>query len=159
MTDKRLCQVTHRRTPVDEVLKLVDRYRSRHEDWYAKYFYVWYCRDGSGRGYTWVKNQLQEARRVPIASKRVAYRKRREHSPWPGIMVHQDGSTHELGAGVTLGFDRHACPTIVEVMDDATNEHYSMFFVEEEGTHSSFRGVREVIEARGLFHSPRLPCQ
>jgi hypothetical protein len=27
-------------------------------------------------------------------------------------------------------------------MDDATNEHYSMFFVEEEGTQSSFRGVR-----------------
>jgi len=34
-------------------------------------------------------------------------------------------------------------------MDDATNEHYSMFFVEEEG----IRGVREVIEARGLFSS------
>ncbi len=36
-------------------------------------------------------------------------------------------------------------------MDDATNEHYSMFFVDEEGTQSSFRGVREVIETRGLF--------
>jgi hypothetical protein len=38
-------------------------------------------------------------------------------------------------------------------MDDATNEHYSMFFVEEEGTASSFLGVRDVIEARGLFAS------
>ena len=38
-------------------------------------------------------------------------------------------------------------------MDDATNEHYSMFFVEEEGTRSSFRGVQEVIEERGLFSS------
>ncbi|MEO1767025.1 hypothetical protein V6E02_07360, partial [Thiobacter sp. AK1] len=37
--------------------------------------------------------------------------------------------------------------------DDATNEHYSMFFVEEEGTASSFLGVKEVIEARGLFAS------
>ena len=36
-------------------------------------------------------------------------------------------------------------------MDDATNEHYSMFFVDEEGTQSSFRGVQEVIETRGLF--------
>jgi hypothetical protein len=36
-------------------------------------------------------------------------------------------------------------------MDDATNEHCSMFLVEEEGMQSSFRGVREVIEARGLF--------
>jgi hypothetical protein len=38
-------------------------------------------------------------------------------------------------------------------MDDATNEHYAMFFGEEEGTASSFRGVREVIERRGLFAS------
>ena len=35
-------------------------------------------------------------------------------------------------------------------MDDATNEHYSMFFCEEEGTQSSFKGMREVIEAHGL---------
>jgi hypothetical protein len=56
-----------------------------------------------------------------------------------------------MGAGAALGFDCDACPELVEGMDDATNEHYSMFFVEEEGTQSSFRGVREVIEARGLF--------
>jgi len=36
-------------------------------------------------------------------------------------------------------------------MDDVMSEHYSMFFVDEEGTQSSFRGVREVIEAHGLF--------
>ena len=40
---------------------------------------------------------------------------------------------------------------LIVTMDDATNEHYSMFFVDEEGTQSSFRGVREVIETRGLF--------
>ena len=38
-------------------------------------------------------------------------------------------------------------------MEDATNEHYSMFFVEEEGTLSSFRGVDEVITQHGLFSS------
>ena len=38
-------------------------------------------------------------------------------------------------------------------MDDATNEHYSMFFCEEEGTWSSFAGVREGIESEGLFCS------
>ena len=41
----------------------------------------------------------------------------------------------------------------IDTMDDATNEHYSMFFCEEEGTWSSFRGVRETIEAKGLFCS------
>ncbi len=43
------------------------------------------------------------------------------------------------------------CPVIT--LDDATSEHYSMFFVEEEGTTSSFQGVREVIRAEGLFSS------
>ena len=38
-------------------------------------------------------------------------------------------------------------------MDDATNEHYSMFFVEEEGTDSSFQGIKEVILKKGLFSS------
>lgn len=38
-------------------------------------------------------------------------------------------------------------------MDDATNEHYAMSLVEQEGTASSLQGVREVIEARGLFSS------
>lgn len=36
---------------------------------------------------------------------------------------------------------------------DATSEIYSAFFVEEEGTLSSFQGVREVIETKGLFSS------
>lgn len=36
-------------------------------------------------------------------------------------------------------------------LDDATNAIYSAFLVEEEGTASSFRGLAEVIERRGLF--------
>jgi hypothetical protein len=36
-------------------------------------------------------------------------------------------------------------------MDDATSEIYSAFFVDEEGTMSSFRGLAEVIAERGLF--------
>jgi transposase len=143
LIDKRLNQVSHRRAPVDEVMRLVDRYRSRHEGWNAKHFYAWYKRDGGVRSYTWVKNRLQEAKLVPKAAKRGAHRKRRERSPLPGMMVHQDGSTHEWVPGQHWD--------LIVTMDDATNEHYSMFFVDEEGTQSSFRGVREVIETRGLF--------
>ncbi len=42
---------------------------------------------------------------------------------------------------------------LIVTMDDTTNEHYSMFFVEQEGAASSLQGVREVIQARGLFSS------
>jgi len=61
------------------------------------------------------------------------------------MMIHQDGSTHEWVTGQMWD--------LIVTMDDATSEHYSMFFVEEEGTASSFRGVRDVIAARGLFSS------
>ena len=143
LVDRRLEQVSHRKAPVDEVMDLMSTYRRRHEGWSAKHFYAWYRKDGGTRSYTWVKSRLQEEELVPKANARGAHRKRRERSPWPGLMIHQDGSRHEWIGGQQWD--------LIVTMDDATNEHYSMFFVEEEGTMSSLQGVREVIESRGLF--------
>ena len=143
LIDQRLNQVSHRRAPVDEVMRLVDQYRRRHEGWSAQHFYAWYRRDGGARSYTWVKTRLQEAQAIPKAEKQGAHRKRRERSPLPGMLWHQDGSTHAWVPGQQWD--------LIVTMDDATNEHYSMFFVEQEGTASSFQGVRDVIVARGLF--------
>ena len=145
LIDRRLEHVSNRRAPVDEVMALTERYRSRHGGWNVKHFHSWYKREGGARGYTWVKRCLQEAKLVPKSEKRGAHRKRRERSALPGMMIHQDGSTHEWVAGQKWD--------LIVTMDDATSEHYSMFFVEEEGTASSFRGVQEVIAARGLFSS------
>lgn len=143
LIDQRLEQVSQRRAPVDEVLRVTEQYRSRHGGWSAKHFYAWYRRDGGVRSYTWVKSRLQEANLVVRAKARGAHRKRRDRSPWPGLMIHQDGSTHEWVSGQRWD--------LIVTMDDATNEHYSMFFVEQEGTASSLRGVCEVIKSRGLF--------
>jgi transposase len=145
LIDKRLSQASHRRAPVDEVLGLVEQYKRRHEGWNAKHFYAWYCRDGGKRSYTWVKCRLQDARLIAKAPGRGKHRKRRERSAWPGMMLHQDGSTHAWTPGVQWD--------LILTMDDATNEHYSLFFVEQEGTLSSFLGIKEVIEKRGLFSS------
>lgn len=145
LLDKRLSQVSQRRAPADEVMRLVDRYRGRHRGWSVKHFHAWYRRDGGTRSYSWVKNTLQAVGAVQRGRRRGAHRKRREPAPWPGMMLHQDASTHAWVPDQRWD--------LVVTMDDATNEHYSMFFCEEEGTHSSFRGVREVIEARGLFCS------
>ena len=145
LIDRRLAQVSHRRAPVDEVMALCDQYKGRHLGWSAKHFYAWYRRDGGSRSYSWVKSRLQEGGLINKAPGRGKHRKKRERSPWPGMMLHQDGSTHEWVPGCWWD--------LIVTMDDATNEHYSMFFVEEEGTASSLRGVREVIEARGLFSS------
>ena len=42
---------------------------------------------------------------------------------------------------------------LIVTMDDATSEIYSAFFVEEEGTLSSFQGVRDTLLKKGLFSS------
>jgi hypothetical protein len=59
------------------------------------------------------------------------------------MMVYEDGSTHEWVP------DKKWDLTVT--MDDATNEQYSMFFVDEEGTESSFRGVKELILRHSVF--------
>ena len=145
LLDKRLSQASARRAPVDEVMAVIDLYVRRHEGWNAKHFYSWYKRDGGQRSYTWVKNTLQAKKLIAKASKRGAHRKRRERSPLPGMMLHQDGSTHEWVSNKKWD--------LIVTMDDATSEHYSMFFTQEEGTDSSFRGIRDVILQRGLFSS------
>lgn len=145
LIDRRLGQVSQRRAPVDEVLAVQERYRRRHPGWSAKHFYAWYRRDGGTRSYTWVKSRLQEVGLIERAPARGKHRKRRERAAWPGMMLHQDGSTHEWVAGCRWD--------LIVTMDDATNEHYSMVFVEQEGSASSFQGLRQVIEARGLFSS------
>ena len=73
------------------------------------------------------------------------HRERRERKPASGMMLHQDASTHEWVGGEWWD--------LVVTMDDATGEVLSGFFVEEEGTWSSLRGVGETVEAKGLFDS------
>jgi len=145
LIDRRLEQVSNRRAPVDEVMALTEQYRSQHLGWNVKHFHSWYRRCGGTRSYTWVKKRLQGAKLVPKYEKRGAHRKRRDRSALPGMMIHQDGSTHEWIVGQKWD--------LIVTMDDATSWHYSMFFVDEEGTVSSLRGVQDVIVARGLFSS------
>ncbi len=145
LLDRRLTQASFRRAPVDEVVAVAGLYACRHRGWNVKHFYSWYCRDGGRRSYTWVKNTLQSKGLVAKGVKKGSHRKRRERAPLPGMMLHQDGSNHEWVLGKKWD--------LIVTMDDATNEHYSMFFVDEEGTASSFQGVKEVILKHGLFCS------
>lgn len=62
-----------------------------------------------------------------------------------GMMLHQDGSSHEWVPDQWWD--------LIVTMDDANSEIYSAFFVPEEGTMSSFIGIKDVIETHGLFCS------
>ncbi|MEX2131103.1 MAG: hypothetical protein WD772_06415, partial [Pseudohongiellaceae bacterium] len=111
-----------------------------------KHFHEHYRRTHEGvRSYTWVKNTLQSKGVITKGKRKGTYRKRRERAPLPGMLIHQDGSTHQWVPGVYWD--------LIITMDDATSRVYSCFFVEEEGTLSSFRGVRETITRHGLFSS------
>jgi hypothetical protein len=100
----------------------------------------------AGRGGARVKSRLQEAGLVEKGQSKGKPRKRRERAALPGMMLHQDGSTHEWVPG-GVKWD------LIVTLDDATSEHYSMFFVDEEGTASSFPGVANFIQQRGPFSS------
>ena len=145
LIDKRLNQVSHRRAAVDEVMALTEKYRGGYAGWNAQHFHTWYRRAGGTRSYTWVKSRLQEAQLIVRAKRKGVHRKRRERSAMAGMLLHQDGSRHEWVAGQQWD--------LIVTMDDATSEHYSLFFVEEESSASSFAGVEETIVKKGLFCS------
>jgi hypothetical protein len=146
LIDKRLDQVSHHSAPVDEVLRLEVLYKDHYDSWNVKHFYERYQEEHEGlRSYSWVKKRLQESDLVKKGKRKGAHRKRRDRAALAGLMVHQDASTH------------HWVPEekwdLVITMDDATSDIYSAFMTDEEGTMSSFKGVRETIEKQGIFSS------
>lgn len=124
---------------------VVEQYVTRYFDFTPRHFHEELKKRGFDYGYTWTKSVLYLRGVLKPAKKRGAHRKKRVRSPLPGMLVFQDGSTHDWFCG-----RRSPCDLIV-TLDDATSEVLSAFFVEEEGTMSSFRGLIETIAQRGLF--------
>ena len=146
LNDRRLGKAAHNIASTDEVLALLALYNNQYLGYNVAHFYDKYKDHHEGqRGYTWVKEQLQKEGLAKKAKKRGAHRRLRPRQAMKGMMLHQDASTH---AWIEV------CQwDLIVTMDDATSEVYSAFFVEEEGTWSSFKGVQEVIEQHGLFCS------
>jgi len=146
LLDKRLAKAAHNAVPVDEAMALTDLYQKSYVDYSAAHFFDKYRQRHQGkRCYNWVRLSLQKKGVIDVGKKKGQYRCKRPRRPMVGMMIHQDASSHEWVEGQHWD--------LVVTLDDATNEIYSAFFVEEEGTFSSFKGVKEVIEAKGLFCS------
>ena len=145
LIDLRLGQVSARRAPVDEVLRLVEQYRGRYAGWTVKHFYSKYQEQKGPRSYNFVRLALQRQGVVAKAKRRGAHRRKRERKPLIGMMLHQDGSRYAW-----LVRQQH---DLIVSLDDATGAIYSAFLVAEEDTMSSLAGVAEVIERHGLFNS------
>lgn len=146
LLDRRLDKSSPRRASEEEVAEVEALYADRYPRRNVRHFYEAYVeRHGGTRSYSWVKGCLQEAGAVPRGRRRGPRREMRERKEQEGEMIHQDGSTHEWVRGEIWD--------LIVTMDDATGRIYNAFFCAQEGTWSSMRGVRQVLEDKGIFLS------
>jgi transposase len=142
--DRRLGRVSAHRVPVDTMMQVLELFDTRYRDFTAKHFWDKLVSDHDFKhSYNWVRLTLQAHGLTHKAPRRGAHRRKRPRRPLPGMMLHQDGSSHEWVPGQWWD--------LIVTMDDATSEIISAFFVPEEGSMSCFQGLFEVISAKGLF--------
>jgi transposase len=144
LLDRRLGKASGKRVPIDRAEEVEALYRERYSGFTVQHFHEHLIKDhGFGWGYTWTKLHLQWKGLVAKAPRKGAHRRRRERRPVPGMMLHQDGSRHAWLQG-------EPPLDLIVTLDDATGAIYSAFLVEEEGTASTFRALKEVFGAHGL---------
>jgi transposase len=147
IVDRRRGRASGQRAPVDQVEWVIDQFMTRYFDFNVKHFHEEIAKRGFVYSYSWTKMVLCRSGLVrPKRRLKNPHRKKRVRRPLPGMMLFQDGSTHEWLIG------RPPLDLIV-TLDDATAEVYSIFLVAQEGTASTFRGLTETIAKRGLFSS------
>jgi transposase len=147
LADRRLGRPSPKRAPQEELERMLGLFLDKYSDFTVKHFHEQLVkRHGYVLGYTVTNLALHSAGLVRPAKARSAHRKKRPRRPMRGMLLHQDGSRHRWLEGLPE-------MDLIVTLDDATSEAYSMFLVEEEGTASTFRALREVIGTHGLFCS------
>jgi transposase len=145
LADRRLGRPSPQRAPGEELEGMLGLFKDKYSDFTVKHFHEQLVkRHNYMLGYTVTKLALQAAGLVRRAPGRSKHRKKRPRRPLRGMLLHQDGSRYAWLEGQP-GLD------LIVTMDDATSEVLSLFLVEEEGTASTFRGLREVVGEHGLF--------
>jgi transposase len=145
LVDRRIGRPSGKRASEAEIARMLGLYRAHYEGFTVKHFHEQLRKRHHYKlGYTVTKVHLHAAGLVRPAVKRSAHRKKRPRRPMIGMLLHQDGSRHAWLEG-------QPALDLIVTLDDATSAIYSAFLVEEEGTASSFRGLREVVAAHGLF--------
>ena len=146
LLDRRLSQISKRRASAAEVDQVVELYKTSFAGWNLSHFHSKYKAEFKGlRSYSWLKSVLQGAGAAKVHKARGKHRIKRDRAPLAGMMIHQDASTHR--------WVEQSVWDLVVTMDDATGEHTSMFFCEQEGSASSFHGIGQTIARYGLFAS------
>ena len=143
--DQRRGKRSIHRIPMEVAEKVLALYRERYFDLSVRHFHEKLREDHDVQlSYSWVKQALQGAGLVARRRKRGAHRKRRPRRPFPGMLLHIDGSKHRW-------FQDDRYYDLIVILDDATSEIYYAQLVKEESTRTVMAALREVIETRGLF--------
>ena len=146
LLDRRLGKPSPRRVPDAWAERVEQLYRERYAGFNAKHFHEHLVKDHHFPfSYSWAKTFLHRRQLVALAPRRGPHRQKRPRRPLVGMMLHQDGSRHRWVPGLDAELD------LIVTLDDATSRIYSAFLVEEEGTMSSFVGLRQVVAEHGLF--------
>jgi len=144
--DRRLGHRATNRADEEEVELLTRLYSEKYRGFSVKHFYGFAkLHPSMTRSYNWCRQTLQQADLIEKSSRGGPHRQRRERKPMAGMMAHQDGSTHLWIPDLDHNVD------LIVTLDDATSEITSGFFVEQEGTMSSFQGIKETIKKKGVF--------
>jgi transposase len=147
LVDRRKGKESDRRVPLQQAEEVLRLYREVYFDLNIRHFHE-KLQEGHDikLSYTWVQKALQGSGLVGRGRVRKKHRRRRERRPLPGMLLHIDGSKHQW-----FGDDRWY--DLIVILDDATSEIYYAQLVEEESTRTVMKGLREVIEKKGVFCS------
>jgi transposase len=145
LLDRRRCQPSEKRVPLETVERVLALYRDQYFDLNVRHFHEKLREKHDLQlSYTWVKAALQGAGLVAKGRQRGQHRKRRPRRALPGMLLHIDGSRHRW-------FQDERWYDLIVVLDDATSEIYYAQLVEEESTMTVMAALQEVIKRQGLF--------
>ena len=145
LADHRRGKASYHRIPMATAERVLALYQEQYFDLNVRHFHEKLREEQQIEiSYSWVKQALQGAGLVVKKKRRGPHRRRRERRPLPGMLLHIDGSRHRW-------FQDDRWYDLLVILDDATSEICYAQLVEEESTRTVMRGLREVIEVKGLF--------
>jgi transposase len=143
--DRRRAKPSDERVPLAQVEQVLRLYREEYFDLNIRHFHEKLKENHDIHlSYTFVQKALQGAGLVPRGRKQREHRRHRERRPLPGMPLHVEGSKHRW-------FGDERWRDLIVILDDASSEIYHAQLVEEESTRTVMAGLREVIEAKGMF--------
>ena len=126
--DQRRGKRSYHRVPMETAERVLALYRDTYFDLNVRHFHEKLREEHAIRlSYSWVKQALQGAGLVARKKKRGPHRRRRPRRPWPGMLLHVDGSKHRW-------FQDDRYYDLIVILDDATSEIYYAQLAEEEST-------------------------